>query len=177
MAKLISKTYGDALFDVALEDGTMDALTEEVQTLSKVFKENEELSRFISHPKVSKTDKIQMIEHVFKGRFSDTLVGFLVLIIDKGRYQEIFSIMEYYMDRVREHKKIGVVWVTSALTLSKKQQEKIKQSLLATTQYNKLQIQYTVDKTILGGLIIRIKDRVVDNSIRSQIKAMTKAVI
>ncbi len=177
MAKLISKTYGDALFEVALEDGTMDALTEEVQTLTKVFKENEELSRFISHPKVSKSDKIQMIENVFKGHFSDTIVGFLVLIIDKGRYQELTSIIEYYMERVREHKKIGVVWVTSALNLSKKQQEKIKQRLLVTTQYEKLEMHYTVDKTILGGLIIRIKDRVVDNSIKSQIKAMTKAFV
>ncbi len=177
MAKLVSKTYGDALFDVALEDGTMDSLTEEVVTLTQVLKDNEELSLFISHPKVSRQEKIQMIEKVFKGRFSDSLVGFLVLIIEKGRYEDLSSIIEYYMDRVREHKKIGVVWVTSAIDLSPEQQDKIEQRVLATTQYEKLEIHYTVDKALIGGLVIRIKDRVVDNSIRSQIKAMTKAFV
>ncbi len=177
MAKLVSKTYGDALFEVALEDGTMDTLTEEVKALTQVMKENEDLSRFIGHPKVSKNEKVQMIENVFKGRFSDSLVGFIVLIIEKGRYEELTSIFEYYMDRVREHNKIGVVKVTSALELSPEQQQKIEKRLLATTPYEKLEVHYSVDRSIIGGLIIRIKDRVVDNSIKSQIKAMTKALV
>ena len=177
MAKLVSKTYGDALFEVALEDGTMDLLTEEVQAMTQVLQENEELSRFINHPKVSREEKIQMIEKVFKGRFSDSLVGFLVLILEKGRYEKISSIFEYYMDRDREYKKIGVVWVSSAVALSSEQQQKIEQKLLATTQYEKLEMHYAVDKSLIGGLVIRIKDRVVDNSIKSQIKAMTKALV
>ena len=177
MAKLVSTTYGDALFEVALEDGAIDTLTEEIKTMTQILHENEDLSRIISHPKVSRNEKIQLIERIFKDYFSNSLVGFLVLIIEKGRYEELTSIFEYYTDRVREYKKIGVVKVTSALKLSPEQQQTIERKLLATTQYETLEVQYSVDKTILGGLIIRIKDRVVDNSIRSQIKAMTKAVV
>lgn len=177
MAKLVSKIYGDALFEVALEDNTMEELFYEVKELKKVLQENVDLSRIINHPKIARSEKIQMIEKIFRGRYKDSLVGFLVIVIDKGRYEELPSIFKYFMDRVREHKKIGVVWVTSAIDLSKKQQKMLEQKILATTEYETLKIHYKVDKSIIGGLIIRIKDRVVDNSIKSQLKAMTKALV
>ncbi len=177
MAKLVAKTYGDALFEVALEDGILETLTKEVKTMHQILKENKDLSQMISHPKVSKKEKIQVLERIFKGRFSDTLVGFLILVVEKGRYTEVPAIFKHYMDRVREHMKIGVVWVTSAYPLAKKQQDKIEKRLLDTTQYKMLEMHFAVDESILGGLIIRIKDRVVDNSLKSQLKEMTKVLI
>ena len=177
MAKLVSKTYGEALFELALEDNTLDSLTKEVEVFTQVLKENKELASFIGHPKVSTEDKIQMLENVCKGRFSDSFVGFLVLVIQKRRFDQMVSILDYYLGRVREYKKIGVVEVISAYALSSKQQKNIEERLLQTTKYEKLEMHYTVDNSIIGGLIIRIKDRVVDNSIKSQIKAMTKVLI
>ncbi len=177
MAKLVAKTYGEALFEVALEDGVLEKVTKEVKTMLQVLKENKDLSKFISHPKVSKKEKIKVIEQILKGRFSDTLVGFFVLIVEKGRYEEVPSIFNYYMDRVREHMKIGVVWVTSAYALTKKQQGRIEQRLAETTQYEMLEMHYVVDESIIGGLVIRIRDRVVDNSLKSQLKDMTKVLL
>lgn len=177
MAKLVSKTYGEALFDLALEENTVDQITEEVNVLLSVLASNEELTKLFTHPKVSKQEKINVIENVFKGRFSDTIVGFLVLIMQKGRYEEINAIFEYYLNRIREHRNIGVAHVTSAIELNKEQRAKIEEKLLATTKYQQFEMNYTVDKSIIGGLIVRIGDRVVDSSIKNQLKNMTKALV
>ena len=177
MAKLVSKTYGEALFDLALEENTVDQITEEVNVLLSVLASNEELTKLFTHPKVLKQEKINVIENVFKGRFSDTIVGFLVLIMQKGRYEEINAIFEYYLNRVREHRNIGVAHVTSAIELNKEQRAKIEEKLLATTKYQQFEMNYTVDKSIIGGLIVRIGDRVVDSSIKNQLKNMTKALV
>lgn len=177
MAKLVSKTYGEALFDLALEDKTLDLITDEVKVMTEVLASNEELTKLFNHPKVSKQEKINVIENVFKGRFSDTIVGFLVLIMEKGRYEEIDSIFEYFLSCVREYRNIGVAYVTSAVELTKDQQAKIEEKLLATTKYTQFEMNFNVDKSIIGGIIIRINDRVVDNSIKNQLKNMTKALV
>lgn len=174
MAKLVSGTYGEALFDLALENKSLDIIEEEIKAVKEVFKENTELIKFLNHPKITKEEKVAFIENIFKGRVSDDVTGFLVIIIKKGRYDEILEIFDYFLAKVREHKKIGVAYVTSALELSAQEKEKIENKLLATTKYVQFEMNYKVDATILGGLIIRIGDRVVDSSLKSKLTTLSK---
>lgn len=62
MAKLVSKTYGDALFELALEQDVMDELSKEVQAVSQALRENEELMKLMEHPKIVKEEKLQIME-------------------------------------------------------------------------------------------------------------------
>lgn len=94
MAKLVSVTYGDALFELALENDSMDNLYEEVKGVRQVFLENNELVKLLNHPKIDKDDKIQVMENVFKGRISDDLIGFLILTVKKDRYNDIVPILD-----------------------------------------------------------------------------------
>ena len=71
MAKLISKTYGDALFELALEENKIDEYVEEVSAVAEVLKENAELTKLLNHPKISKEEKIQVIEQIFNDRISN----------------------------------------------------------------------------------------------------------
>ena len=65
MAKLVSKTYGDALFSVALEENRVDAFYEEVQGMKEIIAQNGELQKLLDNPKVIKEDKIKLIEEAF----------------------------------------------------------------------------------------------------------------
>ncbi len=174
MAKLVAGTYGEALFDLALENKSLDEIEEEIKAVKVVFKENMELIKLLNHPKITKEEKVAFIETIFKGRVSDDVTGFLVIIIKKGRYDEISEIFDYFLAKVREHKKIGVAYVTSAIELSEQEKEKIKNKLLATTKYVQFEMNYKVDASILGGLIIRIGDRVVDSSLKSKLNTLSK---
>ena len=174
MAKLISKTYGEALFELALEKNELDTIAEQVALLSEAFAENPELTKLLSHPKISKEEKISVVENVFKGRMSDDIVGFLVIIVEKDRGSEMESILELFQAKVREYKKIGVALVTSAVELSEAQKAKVEHKLLEQTAYEQFEITYVVDASLIGGMIIRIGDRVVDSSIRSKLDLMTR---
>lgn len=174
MAKLVSKTYGDALFELALEQNAMDELSEEVQAVSEALKENEELMKLMEHPKIVKEEKLQIMERIFKGRVSDTLTGFLELVVSKDRYSEIFAIFDLFMDHVREYKHIGVASVTTAAALTDKQKKAVEDRLLATTHYESFEMNYTVDTRLIGGMVIRIGDRVVDSSIKHKLELMSR---
>ena len=174
MAKIISKAYGEALFELAIEKNELESIAEQVNVLADAFAENPELIKLLSHPKISKEEKITVIESIFKGRMSDDIVGFLVIIVEKDRGSEIADILKLFQAKVREYKKIGVALVTSAIELSTEQKQKVEQKLLQQTDYESFEVEYKVDDSLIGGMIIRIGDRVVDSSIRSKLDNLTK---
>lgn len=171
---MISKTYGDALFELALEENAVDSLAEEVQMVLNVLDENEDLMKLLHHPKIVKEEKIKVIQDIFKGRVSDNLTGFLEIIVDKDRYNEIPSIFRFFLDLVKEYKNIGVAYVTTAVELKDAQKEELKKRLLETTKYETFEMHYQIDASLIGGMMIRIGDRVVDSSIKSKLEEMSR---
>ena len=164
MAKLVSKTYGDALFALAVEEHMVDQLYEEAQAVAQILRENTELTRLMNHPKIEKEEKVRLIEDIFKGRIGDELVGLLRMLVQKGHYKETDQVFTYFIDRVKEYKKIGTAYVTSAM----------EQKLLDTTKYVQFEIHYTTDPALIGGMVIRIRDRVVDGSVRTRLEHLTR---
>ena len=174
MAKIVSKVYGDALFELALEKQSVTALYEEAEALRKIFRDNGELMQLLTHPKISKEEKEAAVKAIFDGRVSDDMAGFLVLVVDKGRADELDAVLGYFLSVVKEYKKIGVVDVASAVELTDAQKEKLCEKLLATTDYAALEVNYRVDAALIGGLVVRIGDRVMDSSIRTKLSQMEK---
>jgi F-type H+-transporting ATPase subunit delta len=177
MAKLISKTYGEALFELALEEKKLDELFEEAKAVRDILRENADFGKFMSHPKIPREDKVKVAEEVFKGRVSGELTGFLVLIIEKDRCGEMDAILTYFIDRVKEEKRIGVAFVTTAIALEEATKLRVKQRLLETTDYKEMEMHYTVDASIIGGMIIRIGDRVIDTSITTKLNELKKQLL
>ena len=173
MAKLVSKTYGDALFELAVEENQTDSLLQEIMTVQTVLNENGDFEKILIHPEIPKQQKLQVIEDVFKGHISDALTGFLRIVVTKGRYKDLPDIFAYFIARVKEYKKIGVAEVTSAISLSDGQKQRIEKKLLDTTHYETMEIDYKVEQKLIGGLLIRIGDRVVDSTIRSRLNHLT----
>ena len=177
MAKLVAGTYGDALFDFAMEENQIDSLMDEILTVQAVLEENKGLEKILVHPEIPKQKKLQVIEDVFKGRISDALTGFLRIVVTKGRYKNLPDIFAYFIARVKEYKKIGVAEVISAIPLSGEQKEKIEKKLLDTTHYETMEIEYKVYEKKIGGLMIRIGDRVVDSTIQSKLNLLTGSLL
>ena len=95
MAKLAAKTYGDSLFELALEEGKLELLLEEAKFVQQVLTENEDLVKMMTHPKIGKEEKQNVIENIFKSNISDEMTGFLVIVIKKGRFKEMKAILSH----------------------------------------------------------------------------------
>ena len=177
MAKLVGATYGEALFELAVEEGREEELMNEVILLRELLSENPDFGKLMNHPKVLKEDKLEVLEAVFKGRVSEELVGFLHLIVSKDRYGEIDSILDYFINEVKQVKGIGVAYVATALDLSEAKKKEVEQKLLSTTSFNRMEMHYQVDESLIGGMVIRIGDRVVDSSIRSKLSGLERELL
>ena len=149
MAKLVSNVYGEALFELAMEQGRLDAYLEESQGVLDVLRDHQEFSQMMTHPNIIKEEKMQMVETVFKGRVSD-------------------------IDRALEEKKVGIAYVSTPMELSDAQKKQIEDRLLETTAYTSFRMHYAVEAELIGGMIIRIGDRVVDSSVRTKLAELSR---
>ena len=172
MAKLISKTYGDALLEIANEEKKVDLLLEEVTAVMAVLKDNPEFSKLMNNPRISVDEKQTVMSNVFEGRISNELMGFFSMIVNKGRYDHIDEILTYFQDEVKKIKGIGVAYVTTPLELSDTQKKNVEKKLLETAGFKQMEMHYDIDTELVGGMRIRIGDRVVDSSIHTKILKM-----
>lgn len=171
MAKLVETTYGEALFELAIQESKIDELCEEAQVVIEVFKSNEDLVKILRSPKV---DKEELIKNVFDKFVSKDITGLLTVMVSKDRQDKIVSTLEYFIKRVYEYKKIGVAFVTTARPLTDDQKLSVVSRLLATTDYVDFKMNYAIDESLIAGMVIRIGDRVVDSSIKHKIDELAR---
>lgn len=177
MAKLVSKTYGEALFELAVEEGKEEELMSEINQIKAILEENPDFAKLMEHPKILKEEKLKVLENVLKGRVSDNLYSFFSLIVIKDRYSDLDAILDYFLDEVKTLKGIGVARVTSAVALSEAQKKAVEERLISTTSYNQMEMHYDVDEALIGGMTIRIKDRVVDSSIQTKLNKLQRELL
>lgn len=176
MAKQVDTTYGNALFELALEENKLDALYDEVLALIEILKENSALIKLLSHPHINKDEKKKVVSKTFEGKASDELTGLIAMVVDKDHAANLVQVLEYFIRLVKKEKNIGVAAVTSAAPLSDEQKKNIEKRLIETTAFNTMETSYFVDSSLIGGLVIRIDDRVVDSSIKTKIENLAKSL-
>lgn len=174
MAKLVSKIYGDALFAVAVENSLMDEFFEAAMGLVEILRTNKDFSKLMNHPKIIKEDKVKIVEETFAGSLPKEMIGLMTLMVEKGRTEDMLSVFEYFVTLVKEEKKIGKADVTTAVVLRDSQKQKVEKKLLETTKYETFEMCYHVDESLIGGMVIRIGDRVVDSSIKTKLYDLSR---
>jgi len=177
MAKLVAKTYGEALYEAAVEAGKTRELLEEIDAVRTILRDNPDFDKLMLHPGIPKLEKLGIVEKVFGGKVSDELAGFLRVIVENERYRELPAVFEYFTAKVKEANGIGIAYVTTATELSEARKAEVKAKLLETTSYNIMEMHYKTDTTLIGGMVIRIGDRVVDSSIRTKLNDLTRQLL
>lgn len=174
MAKLVSKVYGDAYVSVVSEKNNLIDALEEIKSVKNILLENVEIIELLDSPKMDDEEKIDFIKGIFENHISVDSMGFLLTIIEKKRQAELLPILDYVIDCVKELLLIGKATVTTALPLDDSKRERIVDELLKSSHYKSLEAEYVVDESIIGGIVIRIGDRVVDSSVKTRIDKMRK---
>ncbi len=174
MAGIVSGTYGHALFALALEKKITNELLEEATVVRQVMKDNPELMKLYNHPKISMEEKRAFTETCFRGNVSDDMTGFLILVVQNGRQNEIASILDEFEAEVKEYRGIGIAYVTTPMPMPEEQKARLVKKLKATTRYESFEMHYAIDRSLIGGMVVRIGDRVMDSSIRTQLEGMQK---
>lgn len=172
MDQLVSKRYAKAIFELAVEDQKTDRLLQEAAAVRKAVEENPQWIQFLENPGVLMEEKLRTTEQILKERVSNEMTAFFCVIVKNKRSEQLPEILSELMTQIEEYQGTGRIQVISAAELKSFQKKKIREIMIKTTGYRKLEMQYAIDPSLIGGMKIRLKDRVIDSSIKSRLERM-----
>ena len=158
----------------ASEENRMDEFFEAAKAVEEILRTNKDFGELMNHPKMIKENKVRIVEETFGGKIPKEMVGLMVLMVTKGRTNEMLSVFHHFINLVKEEKKIGTAHILTAFDLNKEQRMKVEQRLLETTRYESLETHYMVDESLIGGMKIRIGDWGLDSTIKSRLQGLTR---
>jgi len=170
----IGQVYSRALFEAAEDQDKLDVVREQVGAFADAIDSNRDLAVFFFSPYFSTEEKKEGLGKVLDGA-DDTVRNFLALLVEKHRMPAIHRIRRAYDALWEEANKLLPVEVTSAIELDPQTVEQIGDKIGERTG-RKVQLESRVDPDILGGIVVRVGDRILDASIANRLESLRKQV-
>jgi F-type H+-transporting ATPase subunit delta len=170
----IARVYADALFRAAKESGKLDQVREQLGQFADALAGDRELQLFLFSPYFSTAEKVEGLRKAVSGAEPE-MQNFLELLLEKHRMPVIFRIRRDFEELwAKENKQLDVT-VTSAVELDPAVAERIGREIETQTG-QAVQLQSRVDEEILGGLVLRVGNMVLDASLRNRLEKLRKNV-
>ena len=170
----IARVYSQSLFDVAKEHDKLDRIRDELTEFVTALEDNRELAVFFFSPYFSTEEKKSGLRRAIVDADA-TLVNFLELLIEKHRMPVIFRVRRQFdVLHDHEHKRLPVE-VTSAVELDDTVVQALEQRIREQTGQN-VQLQRNIDPDVLGGIVLRVGNSILDASIRHRLDQLRREV-
>ncbi len=167
--------YAQAAFKIALERHELDTWQEDLRVLTAAL-ESRELSALLDAPQVPAARKVTAIEEALGGAVGQLALNLLSILGSRNLAHLLPGIVDEYGRLLDVHRGIERAEVTSAVPLESEEQARIVR-LLEELGGREVRISSTVDRQIIGGLIARVGDRVIDGSVRSRLAEMRRRIV
>lgn len=173
---IIARRYAKALLLIGKEDGQTEIYREELGRFADLIRSNEALERAISNPLYDIESRKKVLNVLIeKLEVSNVMESFLILLFDKGRIKFIDNINDYFHQMADELKGIVRVNLVSATDLPSETVEKIREALYQRTGKDVV-LQVEQDSSLIGGVVTKIGDLVLDGSIKTQLLNMRESL-
>ena len=170
----IAEVYARALFEAAKDGDALDRVHEELDQLVDALDESQELQMFFFSPYFSSDEKKEAVDKVLEGADERT-VNFLKLLAERHRMPVLFRVRRDFDELWAEERKLLPVSVTSAVELDEKLVEGIGSRIQEQTGRD-VDLSAKVDPDVLGGLVVRVGNMVLDASVRNRLEQLRKQV-
>jgi F-type H+-transporting ATPase subunit delta len=176
MAELntVARPYTKAAFEFALAQGTLDAWSEMLHLAASVARDGQ-MALVLSNPALTSKQKTQAILSVLDDSLSDAGRNFITLLAENRRLALLPEILAQFEQLKANQQKSVDIDVTTAFELDEQQQQKLTQAIGAKLGRD-VKMTTQVDKSILGGVVIRSADLVIDGSVRARLAKLTEAM-
>ena len=171
----ISNEYAKALYMLAIEKGCKDEYKTALETVSGIFNDNPQYAEFLSTFAIPLNERLNAIETAFSNDIPRDIVSFIKILCEKKHITEFTECADKYIEMYNELDKVSNAKVTSAVELTEKEKEAVKAKLEASTGRNRV-MEYIVDKSIIGGLIIETDGKIMDSSLKKQLKDVKEVI-
>jgi F-type H+-transporting ATPase subunit delta len=167
----VARRYARALMATVTDSGQVDATSRDLESIGSTLKASRDLRLLLASPVVTPVKKTKIIRGLFGGKVGAHTLAFLGLLIEKHREGHLSEIVEQFGQLHDEAEGIMTVEVKSAVELPAPQRETLHKEMERLTG-KKVRLQFSIEPSIRGGLVVRVGDTVRDASVQRQLEIL-----
>jgi F-type H+-transporting ATPase subunit delta len=171
-----AQTYARSLIELAQQRNLAPQIGSELEALERILVENPSFLAFLKDPGISAEERSRVADRVLKPNVSPLLANFLGVLNNHGRLGILDQIASAYADLLDQLQGKVEVDVTVPQKLSQQELEQVRQRVGAALKKDAIVHQY-VDESIIGGMILRVGDKLIDASVKSQLESMRRQLL
>ena len=175
MKNNVISEYAEALFLLSKDENKVDGYFEDMTLVKRAFDENPDYVAILSSPALTKEEKNDLIDKAFSPFVCENVASFIKLFCERGRIDDFSLCYEYYEKLYNNSKRLIVAEVTTAVAMTEAEKKKLKSALTKRYGVN-VELNCLVDKSILGGMIIKTEDSVTDGSLKTKIREIKDVI-
>lgn len=167
----VAGRYSAALYELAEKANTIDQIEAELIAMNQILQEHTDLQKILYHPQITAAAKKELLDQLFKGKISELALNFIQLLVDRRRETFFGDITAEFIAQANAARNIVEARVTTVVSLKDKEKSAF-EKLLARLTGKKVQVSYATDPSLIGGVLIRIGDKVIDGTIKTKLAAL-----
>jgi len=170
--KRAASRYAKSLLELAVEQGKIEEVRDDMQLFAKVCKENKNFTLLLKNPIVRHDKKKSILNAIFKDKVGKLTLAIFDIVTQKNREPILPLIATEFQTQYNAFKGIELAKVTTAVPLTKELKEKLVGIVKTISDRSSVELVEEIDKDIIGGFILKVGDRQIDDSIKSKLKAL-----
>ncbi|MCQ6274617.1 F0F1 ATP synthase subunit delta [Bacillus sp. V3B] len=172
----VANRYAFALFQLAKEQKLLNQLEDEIRVVREVVSENKELDAVLKSQKIIMGEKKKLIKQAFS-TVNPYLQNTLILLVERHREDQIVHVADQFIELANIERGIADAKVTSVRPLTDEESQAISSVFAAKTGKKSLRIENIVDSNLLGGIKLRIGNRIYDGSLQGKLERMERQLL
>jgi F-type H+-transporting ATPase subunit delta len=172
----VVKGYAEALFQVARAEESVDRVEEELTRMKDALESNVQVKEFMNNLQISPEGKKSALSQIFGGKVSPIILNWFNMVIDQGRQRKLPSILEVFFALAQESREKVTAEVISSVSLSEDQVQRLEKELSRASK-KQVFLKPMVDESILGGVIVKIENKIIDGSVKHHLEEMKQEMM
>lgn len=172
---IVAKRYAKALFDIAQNKGQVDLIEEELKQVVSILDQNQDLKKFLQHPNIEFSAKMDLLTKMLKDKLSADVFNTISLMIQRKRGTLFPALLNFYTKIVNDSLDRENALVITSYPLNEQEYAQIK-SFFSKMTGKDIRVEQQVDPSLLGGIKVRIGDRLFDGSLLGKLDRLKKSL-
>ncbi|MCQ6264895.1 F0F1 ATP synthase subunit delta [Fictibacillus sp. WQ 8-8] len=170
---VIAKRYASALFEVVGQEN-LDKAEAELRLVKSIMEQNHDIQKILNHPKISVQQKKQIVKDSIGTDISAPVLNTVFLLIDRNRQGLITEMASQFIGLANESRGIADATVYSVRLLSADEKRQLEETFAKRVGKQRLRIENIIDQSLVGGVRIRIGNRIFDGSVRGKLERIER---
>ncbi len=167
----IASRYAKSLLDLAVEKGQLEEVNNDMLMFSNLVKENRDLLLMLKSPIITHDKKLAVLNQIFEGKVNDLTLAIFQILTKKHREMYLDQIAVEFHHQYNSNQGIEEATVTTTFELDAKTKAEF-ESIVTQISGKKVELTQVIDEDLIGGFILKIGDRQIDDSVSSKLKAL-----